>query len=177
MLLCRNPLFTSLQVLLAAVQLIGLVCGCSSSSENGGPADQAPMISGVQNDSPLSFTIVDVFGEKTGFNGVHVYASTDLRGAQDPSVGDEEKQIHIKLYDIAEVTLDTPISVVDQNVFAEYHDGATRFLATSGTLTVSAIGNASGDAFALTFSIGWITTSSQNTQTAELAGELSTTIE
>jgi hypothetical protein len=154
-----------------------LQTGCGGSSDSPASSTVFTTWSGEIDNSASSVDILDIVAEPISLVGVRLFLSSITDGAHDTAVATNEKQFQLKIVDINQVTIGTPISVgANSNEFIVFDNDTVHMLASSGTLTFNKIGRNSNDTIDCTVDLGFISTSNTDVHSATMKGTVSAKI-
>ena len=169
----------SVQVFFLVVVFAIANIACGGSSDGGGDdnSDALFTIDGTVDEEEASIGILDVKITETGIIGLEILMSTLATGTADEDIETGEEQLKIKINDVSQITEEEEYVIGSGNDLVTYEDATDRFIATSGTITFTQIGNQVGDAVEVTFSAGFVNTDVNNPRLAQLSGTLSESVE
>lgn len=150
---------------------------CSTSDTTNNDTTTVTTITGTIDDTNITIEILNIIATKSSFNGLETVLSSQENGAADTTLSEGEEQLRIKIVDISQVTLDTPVRVGAGNDAVQFETPTQRFIGTSGTITFSSIGNTIDDEVSAAFDLGLVSIEiGADEASATLVGQFSTSV-
>jgi len=150
-----------------------LLHGCGSGSS------LPPVIfTGTVANQPYTQTFVDRVGYPIELNGIALVLSSKSDGTSNETAENDEDQIRFRIVDIAAFSDGVPKTIgISANNTVNFFVAGERFIATSGTLTLTPITRSVGATITAVFNLGFVNTSTITPHSATLAGSFSLPLE